>query len=153
MTCKCGKSVLQFYKISWIWIVILIILLGSRLFRFKWRLLGESYGQLLLYLCYLTNNQLSPPPRISPFSNNSWQSLLSVPLRLKLRRWIWTSVGLRAEIFAWQSSLAMCFVLNFWAKFGTEVFNKGRRISGWREVQHFGKCVIVFTQFEIFLHV
>lgn len=111
---------------SQIWIVMLIILLGSRLFTFKWRLVGESYGQLLLYWCYLTNNQPPPhPPRISPFSNNSWQSLLSVPLRLKWRRWIWTSVGLQAQIFAWQSSLAMHFVLNFWAKFGTEVFNKG----------------------------
>lgn len=38
---------------------------------------------------------------------------------------MWTSVGLQAQIFAWQSSLAMRFVLNFWAKFGTEVFNKG----------------------------
>lgn len=63
---------------------------------------------------------------------------------------MWTSVGLRAHIFAWQLSLAMLFVLNFWAKFGTEGFDKGRGFHAGKKIQHSGKYVIVFTQF---LHV
>lgn len=82
---------------------------------------------------------------MSSSSNNSWRSLLSVPLRLKLKGWMWTSVGLWAQIFAWQLSQAMLFVLNFWAKFGSEGFDKG---GGF----HAGKKYSALENMSLYLH-